>query len=87
MRLTKIIFIILILLPSLSFPQNQERDFTIGLSRDQFLFPFQSTGIWTEMHPLIPRVIYFGVHFVNADTGWAVKEGGAIIKTINGGQK
>lgn len=86
-KLTKIICIILILIPSLSYPQNQERDYSHGLSRNQSLFPLQSTGIWTEMHPLIPRVIYFGVHFTNADTGWAVGEGGAIIKTINGGQK
>ncbi|NWG28534.1 MAG: T9SS type A sorting domain-containing protein [Ignavibacteriaceae bacterium] len=57
------------------------------LTRNQSLFPLQSTGIWTEVHPLIPRVDYWGVHFANADTGWAVGEGGAIIKTTNGGGK
>ena len=87
MKLTKRICIVVIIISSIVIAQNNERDFTTGLSRDQSLFPLQSTGIWTEVHPLIPRVIYFGVHFTNADTGCAVGEGGAIIKTINGGQK
>ncbi len=52
-----------------------------NLTRNHSLFPQASTGIWTEVHPLIPRVDYWGVHFVNADSGWAVGEGGAIIKT------
>jgi photosystem II stability/assembly factor-like uncharacterized protein len=44
------------------------------------------TGVWTEVNPLLPRVDYIGVHFVNTDTGWAVGTGGTIIKTINGGE-
>ena len=77
----------LLLFPSLSYTQQEERTSQQQLTRDKSLFPLQSTGIWTEVHPLIPRVIYFGVYFVNADTGWAVGEGGAIIKTTNGGER
>ncbi|HSW54090.1 MAG TPA: YCF48-related protein [Ignavibacteriaceae bacterium] len=73
--------------PSLDYAQQEERTFQPQLTREQSLFPLQSTGIWTEVHPLIPRVDYWGVHFVNADTGWAVGEGGAIIKTTNSGGK
>ena len=36
-------------------------------------------GVWTELHPNIPRVGYWGVDFINADTGWTVGEAGAII--------
>ena len=77
----------LLLFPSLNYAQQEERSLQPQLTRDQSLFPLQSTGIWTEVHPLIPRVDYWGVHFANADTGWAVGEGGAVIKTTNGGQK
>lgn len=66
---------------------KEERSLQPQLTRDQSLFPLQSTGIWTEVHPLIPRVAYWGVHFVNDNTGWAVGAGGAIIKTTNGGQR
>jgi len=71
---------------SLSYAQ-EDRGTQPQLTRDHSLFPQQSTGIWTEVHPLIPRVDYWGVDFANADTGWAVGEGGAIIKTTNGGAK
>lgn len=71
----------------LDYAQQEERAQQPQLRRDKSLFPLQSTGIWTEVHPLIPRVDYWGVDFVNADTGWAVGEGGSIIKTTNGGQK
>ena len=78
-------------------PQNDSKEQQINyritettLTRDQALFPFHTkstgTGIWTELHPNIPRVGYWGVDFINADTGWAVGEAGAIIKTTNGGQ-
>lgn len=50
------------------------------------LFPLESTGIWTELNPKVPRVDYIGVHFVNKDKGWACGDLGAIIKTTNGGQ-
>ena len=77
----------LLLFPFLNYAQQEERSLQPQLTRDQSLFPLQSTGIWTEVHPLIPRVDYWGVYFVNADTGWAVGEGGAILKTTNGGAK
>lgn len=77
----------LLLFPSLSYAQQEERSTQAKLVRDNSLFPLQSTGIWTEVHPLIPRVDYWGIDFANADTGWAVGEGGGIIKTTNGGQK
>lgn len=69
------------------YAQQEERALQPQLTRDHSLFPLQSTGIWTEMHPLIPRVDYWGIDFANADTGWAVGEGGAIIKTTNRGEK
>jgi photosystem II stability/assembly factor-like uncharacterized protein len=54
------------------------------------LFPHKSvssgTGIWTELNPGVPRVTYTSIHFVNKDTGWAVGDLGAVIKTTNGGQ-
>ena len=77
----------LLLFQSLYYAQQEERTHQPQLVRDKSLFPLQSTGIWTEVHPLIPRVDYWGVDFVNADTGWAIGEGGSIIKTTNGGQK
>jgi photosystem II stability/assembly factor-like uncharacterized protein len=50
------------------------------------LFPLSGgTGVWTELSPGIPRVTYFGIQFINPDTGWAVGNLGAIIKTTNGG--
>ncbi len=49
------------------------------------LFPLQSTGVWTELNPKVPRVDYIGIHFVNVDTGWAVGDLGALIKTTDGG--
>ena len=86
----KYFLLVLLTFISISFvcyAQQEERSTQPQLIRDSSLFPLQSTDIWTEVHPLIPRVIYWGVHFVNADTGWAVGEGGAIIKTTNGGEK
>jgi len=49
------------------------------------LFPMQSTGVWTELNPKVPRVDYLGINFVNKDTGWAVGDLGALIKTTDGG--
>ncbi|HRI48198.1 MAG TPA: YCF48-related protein, partial [Ignavibacteriaceae bacterium] len=49
------------------------------------LFPLESTGIWTELNPGVPRVDYVGVHFSNKDIGWAVGDLGALIKTTDGG--
>lgn len=44
-----------------------------------------SPEIWTELHPNVPRTNYWGVYFVNKDTGIATGEFGAIIKTTDGG--
>lgn len=44
------------------------------------------SGIWTELQPRVPRVDYWRVFFVNPDTGLAVGDIGAIIKTTDGGQ-
>jgi photosystem II stability/assembly factor-like uncharacterized protein len=85
--LLSLLLAVLFLITSLGYAQHEERIQQPKLTLDQSLFPLQSTGIWTEVHPLIPRVNYWGVDFVNADTGWAVGEGGAIIKTTNGGDK
>ena len=40
------------------------------------LFPLQSTGVWTELNPKVPRVDYIGIHFVNVDTGWQLVTSG-----------
>ncbi len=50
------------------------------------LFPLESTGVWTELNPKVPRVDYIGIHFFNKDTGWVCGDLGAIIKTTDGGQ-
>lgn len=51
------------------------------------LFPLRDrTGVWTELNPKIPRVTYLGIHFINPDTGWAVGDLGAVIKTTTGGE-
>lgn len=44
-----------------------------------------NTGVWTELNPKVPRVDYLGIGFVNKDTGWAVGDLGALIKTTDGG--
>ncbi|MFN3873969.1 MAG: YCF48-related protein, partial [Ignavibacterium sp.] len=55
------------------------------LEEKRRLFPIESTGVWTELNPKVPRVDYLGIHFINKDTGWAVGGLGALIKTTNGG--
>lgn len=45
-----------------------------------------NSGLWTELQPRVPRVNYWGVYFINQDTGLATGEMGAIIKSTNGGQ-
>lgn len=49
------------------------------------LFPLQGAGVWTELSPGVPRITYFGVHFVNPDMGWVVGDLGAAIKTTDAG--
>jgi len=58
------------------------------------LFPLESTGIWTELNPKVPRVDYLGIQFVNKDlptgqagTGWAVGDLGTLIKSTDGGSR
>ncbi|MCL4280159.1 MAG: hypothetical protein KJZ60_10875, partial [Ignavibacteriaceae bacterium] len=52
------LLLVLLLLPSMNYAQQEERSVQPGLTRDYSLFPLQSTGVWTEVHPLIPRVDY-----------------------------
>jgi photosystem II stability/assembly factor-like uncharacterized protein len=49
------------------------------------LFPLESTGVWTELNPKVPRVDYLGINFANKDTGWAVGDMGTLIKSTDGG--
>ncbi|OQA67133.1 MAG: Ycf48-like protein [Ignavibacteria bacterium ADurb.Bin266] len=50
------------------------------------LFPLESTGIWTELSPRVPRVTYLGVYFTESNTGWIAGNLGALIKTTDGGE-
>ncbi len=64
----------------LGFPDN------VGTSGTNHLNKVTTgTGTWTELNPKVPRVDYLGIHFINPDTGWAVGNLGAIIKTTDGG--
>jgi photosystem II stability/assembly factor-like uncharacterized protein len=68
------------------FQSYEEKYFGKNLTEEKRrLFPLQSTGVWTELNPKVPRVDYLGINFVNKDTGWAVGNLGALIKTTNGG--
>jgi len=49
------------------------------------LFPLESTGVWTELNPKVPRVDYLGIQFVNKDTCWAGGDLGTLIKSTDGG--
>lgn len=44
-----------------------------------------TSNTWEQLHPTIPRVDYWGVYFIDTVTGFAVGDGGALIKTIDGG--
>ena len=50
------------------------------------LFPLESTGIWTELSPRVPRVTYLGVYFTESNTGWIAGNLGALIKTTDAGE-
>lgn len=81
------------------YPQNNDSTLTkpkpdyrnkVNLpAYDPSLMPLKTvrrgTGVWTELNPKVPRVDYFGIHFINKDTGWACGKDGVIIKTTNGG--
>ncbi len=72
-------------LPTTDFQQPKERVFPLGWNTRTLDKVTSGTGIWTELNPNVPRVSYFGLDFINADTGWACGGSGAIIKTTNGG--
>ncbi len=57
----------------------------LSLWEKRSLFPLESTEIWTELNPKVPRVDYIGIHFFNPDTGWAVGASGSIIVSTNSG--
>lgn len=68
------------------YQSYEQKYFGKNLSEEKRrLFPLQGTGVWTELNPKVPRVDYIGLHFVNKDTGWAVGDLGALIKTTDGG--
>lgn len=65
-------------------------DLPIPNSSDWGLAKSTDKGVTWVMHTqddqsIPPFVNYCGVHFLDADRGWAVGENGTIIKTINGG--
>ena len=69
-----------------NYQSYEEKYFGKDLNEEKRrLFPLQSTGVWTELNPKVPRVDYLGIQFVNKDTGWAVGDLGALIKTADGG--
>jgi photosystem II stability/assembly factor-like uncharacterized protein len=55
-----------------------------GMIRKKTSFSNQFTTAQTKPYPGITRHLR-GVRFINANTGWAVGDSGAIIKTTNGG--
>ena len=67
------------------YAQPKEQVFPLGWNKGTLGKVNAGTGVWTELNPLVPRVNYIGLHFVNKDTGWACGGSGAIIKTTSGG--
>ena len=82
-----IIFNFILYSQSLEFQHNNDYNssrFPLGYNTGH---PGASgSGIWTEVQPGVPRVDYWRVYFVNPDTGLAVGDMGAIIRTTDGGQ-
>ncbi len=69
---------------------TSQRNINQTNTRDnEFLLPLGArspqSGVWTEIRPNVPRVDYWGVYFINTDTGFACGVNGAIIKTTNSG--
>jgi hypothetical protein len=88
------IFFLLILSAALTFAQNNnyrriEQQTVVENLSNENIFPINrvsaNSGVWTELNPKLPRTNYWGVYFVNNDTGIATGEKGAIIKTTDGG--
>ncbi|MDP3149199.1 MAG: YCF48-related protein [Ignavibacteria bacterium] len=65
--------------------EEKKRLFPLGFEEKKFNKTERSTGTWTELNPKVPRVDYVGIYFINKDTGWAVGDLGALIKTTDGG--
>ena len=72
-------------LPTTDYQQPKEQVFPLGYGTNHLGKITSGTGVWTELNPKVPRVSYFGIDFINPDTGWAAGGSGAIIKTTNGG--
>jgi len=68
------------------YSQYQELVFPSNRNKGTLNKVTSGTGIWTELNPMIPKVDYIGVYFINPDTGWICGDSGVIIKTTNGGQ-
>ncbi len=66
--------------------QPKEQVFPLGYGTKYLGKITTGTGVWTKLNPMIPKVDYIGVFFMNPDTGWACGDSGVIIKTTNGGQ-
>ena len=65
--------------------EEKKRLYPLGYGTNHLGKVESGTGVWTELNPKVPRVDYLGIHFVNKDTGWAVGDLGALIKTTDGG--
>jgi len=72
-------------LPTTYYQQPKEQVFPLGWNSRTLRKVNSGTGVWTELNPKVPRVSYFGIDFINPDTGWACGQSGAVIKTTNGG--
>ena len=71
--------------PTTYYQQPKEQVFPLGWNKGTLGKVTSGTGVWTELNPKVPRVSYFGIDFINPDTGWACGQSGAVIKTTNGG--
>lgn len=65
--------------------EEKKRLYPLGFGTNHFGKTAAGSGVWTELSPLVPRVDYFGIHFINPDTGWACGDLGTVIKTTDGG--
>ena len=72
--------------PTEKYAQPKKQVFPLGWNTGTLGKVNAGTGVWTELNPLVPRVDYIGIDFINADIGWVCGGSGAIIKTTNGGQ-
>ena len=87
-----ILLVLIIIFSSSVYSQSERIKYNYDYSASKFPLANRTdhlgssdTGIWTELHPKVPRTNYLGVYFVNTDTGIATGEHGAVIKTTDGG--